>query len=264
MLKVTNITKKFSLPKSLTETLFSPLKKNKEILALDNISLKLDKGKILAVLGPNGAGKTTLIKILCTLILPNSGGAEICGYDLLTQSEQIRPKIGLVNSEEKGFYWRLSGRQNLEFFGILYNLSCKQIKERIGYFTNLLEIDDLDKPLQNYSTGMKHRLSIARCLLSEPEIIFMDEPTRSLDPQAAYKFRLFIKDKLVKELGKTVFFATHQTKEAQDLADTIAIINEGKIKVFGELQEINLKYGLKKDTSLEVLYLKITTSKNEL
>lgn len=253
MLEVHNISKRFFLPKPL----FSPFQKNKEILALDQVSFKLNPGRILALLGPNGAGKTTLLKILSTLILPDQGTAKILGYDLITQSQCLKSRIGLVFSEEKGFYWRLSGRQNLEFFGILYNLSSKQIKERILYLSNLLEIDSLDKPFQNYSSGMKQRLSLLRCLLSEPEIIFMDEPTSRLDPARALNFRKFIKEKLVKELGKTVFFTTHQIEEAESLADEIAIMDKGRIKAFGKPNEIKIKYGLNKDSTLEELYLKI-------
>lgn len=242
----------------MKDAVFYPFKKNKEVLAVDSVNLQLNKGKILALLGPNGAGKTTLIKILCTLILPDSGTADIGGYNLITQAEQLKSKIGLVMGEERGFYWRLTGRQNLEFFGILYNLSKKIIKERVSYLADLLEIDDLERPFQNYSTGMKHRLGLARCLISEPEIIFMDEPTKSLDPKSAKNFRLFIKNKLAKGLGKTIFFATHQIKEAQDLADNIAIMDKGRIKAFGTQDEVNLNLGLKKDASLEEAYLEIT------
>ena len=263
MIEINNITKRFFLHKSLKEALFFPFKKNREILAVDNVSLRLERGQILALLGPNGAGKTTLIKILCTLILPDAGTAKIAGHDLITQSQEIRAKIGLVFGEEKGFYWRLTGRQNLEFFGILYNLSAAQIKERAARLSKLLDIDDLDKPFQNYSTGMKNRLALVRCLLSEPEIIFMDEPTLSLDPGSAHKFRNLIKENLVKELGKTVFFTTHQTKEAEDLADIIAVMDKGKVKAFGKPDEIKIKWGLNKECGLEELYLKVIAQENE-
>jgi len=257
MIEVNNITKKFFLPKSLKETLFSPFKKNKEIIALSNVSLKLEQGKILALLGPNGAGKTTFIKILATLILPDSGTAKIFGYDLITQTQQIKSKVGIVLGEEKGFYWRLTGRQNLEFFGILYELPKAKLRKRIADIANLLEIDDLDKPYQTYSTGMKHRFGLARCLIAEPEIIFMDEPTKSLDPKNSHQLRIFIKEKIVRKLGRTIIFTTHQTKEAETLADKIAIMDKGKIRAFGELNEINHRLGLREDAPLEETFLKI-------
>ncbi len=257
MIDVNNITKIFILRKSLTEAIFHPFRKKREVRALDSVTLKIEKGEIFALLGPNGAGKTTLIKILCSLILPDKGDIKISGYDLKTQEELAKSKIGLVVGEERSLYWRLTGRQNLEFFGALYNLNEKQIKERIDGINNTLEIDDLDKPFENYSTGMKQRVALARCLISEPEVIFMDEPTRSLDPASANKFRTFIKERLVKKLGKTVFFATHQTDEASELADRIAIISQGKIKACGKIKDINKNCGLSEETSLKGLYLKI-------
>lgn len=260
MLEVRNISKIFFLPKPFFG---APFQKNKEILALDKVSFKLNPGRILALLGPNGAGKTTLLKILSTLILPNQGTATILGYDLIKEGPRLKSKIGLVFSEEKGFYRRLSGRQNLEFFGMLYNLSSRQIKKRILCLANLLEIDDLDKPFQNYSTGLKHRLGMVKCLLSEPEIIFMDEPTSRLDPASAWNFRKFIKEKLVREFGKTVFLTTHQIEEAESLADTIAIMDKGRIQAFGKPDEIKIKNGLNKDSTLEELYLKTTAPENE-
>lgn len=259
MIEINNVTKRFILRKSLTEAICHPFLKNKSILALDSVSLKIEKGEIFALLGPNGAGKTTLIKILSTLIFADKGEIKIAGYDLKTQEELAKSKIGLVTGEERSLYWRLSGRQNLEFFGTMYNFTKKQIKERINNLNDILEIDDLDKPFENYSTGMKHRVALARCLLSEPEVIFMDEPTKSMDPSSANKFRIFIKETLVKKLGKTLFFTTHQTEEASELADRIAIISKGKIKAWGKIENINLDWGLDKNTPLKDLYLKIVS-----
>ena len=257
MIKINCVTKRFFLRKTLSELICHPLRKKRSVLALDSVSLKVEKGKICALLGPNGAGKTTLIKILSTLILPDSGQINICGYDLKTHPEQARSKIGLVTGEERSLYWRLSGRQNLEFFGAMYNLSRRKIRERVSSLNDILEIDDLDKPFENYSTGMKQRVALARCLMSEPELIFMDEPTKSLDPGSAHKFRIFIKETLVNKLGKTVFFTTHQTEEAGELADQIAIIAKGKIKASGRINEIKQKFGLAQEIPLKELYLKI-------
>lgn len=239
------------------QTLCHPLGKKKAVLALDSVNLQVKKGEILGLLGPNGAGKTTLIKILCSLILPDKGNVKIAGYDLKKQEGLAKSRIGLVTGEERSLYWRLSGRQNLEFFGVIYNLTKNEINERIDKINAILEIDDLDKPFENYSTGMKHRIALARCLISDPEAIFMDEPTKSLDPASANKLRSFIKEILVKKFGKTVFFTTHQTEEASELADRIAIICNGKIKECGRIEEINIRSGLDKDTQLKELYLKI-------
>jgi ABC-2 type transport system ATP-binding protein len=257
MIDINNVTKKFILRKTLFEAIRHPLRKNKTVLALDSVNLKVKKGEVFALLGPNGAGKTTLLKILSSLILPDKGDIRISGYDLKRQEKLAKSKIGLVTGEERSLYWRLTGRQNLEFFGAIYNLTKAQIKERMLKINSILEIDDLDKPFENYSTGMKQRVMLARSLISEPEVIFMDEPTKSLDPASANKFRSFIKDTLVKKLKKTILLATHRIDEASELADRIAIISKGRIKVCGRIEDINKERGLMKDSSLKDLYLKI-------
>ena len=257
MIEIVEVSKIFFLRKTLLETIACPWGKNKTVPALNRISLRVEKGQIFALLGPNGAGKSTLIKMLCSLILPDRGKIKIAGYDLKTQEARARSKISLVTGEERSLYWRLTGRQNLEFFGAMYNLTKAEIKQRINRINQTLEIDDLDKPFENYSTGMKQRVGLARGLISNPEIIFMDEPTRSMDPSSANNFRIFIKERLAGELKKTVFFATHQTEEAEELADKIAIISKGKIKACGNIAESNLKFGLKKNARLKELYLKI-------
>ena len=257
MIEINGIKKTFFLRKNLIEAISRPFRENRKVLALDSVNLKIKKGEIFALLGPNGAGKTTLIKILSTLIIPDEGSIKIAGYDIKKEGDLAKSKIGLVTSEERSLYWRLTGRQNLEFFGAIYNLSRTEIKERISKINAILEIDDLDKPFESYSAGMKQRVSLARCLISEPEVIFMDEPTKSLDPGHANKFRVFVKERLVKELGKTLFFTTHQTEEASELADRIGIISHGKIKACGKIKEINKDFGLNENTSLKELYLKI-------
>ena len=262
MIEIRNVTKVFSLRKGLFEAISHPFRENRKVLALDSVNLKIEKGEIFALLGPNGAGKTTLIKILSTLILPNEGDIKISGYDIKTHENEAKSKIGLVTGEERSLYWRLTGRQNLEFFGAMYDLTKNEIKNRIKNINEALEIDDLDKPFENYSTGMKQRIALARCLISNPEVIFMDEPTKSLDPGSANKFRAFIKERLVHKLGKTVFFTTHQTDEAQELADRIAIISQGRIKACGRLKDINRSWDLNEDASLKDLYLKIICSEN--
>ena len=258
MIHIHNVSKQFRINKGLVESILRPRQEAKTIKALDSVSLRVQRGQILSLLGPNGAGKTTLIKILCTLILPDSGDIEICGYDLKSQENEAKARIGLVTGEERSLYWQLTGRQNLEFFGTIYNLSQNEIRERVRKIDKVLEIDDLDKPFRNYSTGMKHRLMLARCLISEPDVIFMDEPTRSMDPGSAKSFRGFIRDVLVKKMGKTVFFATHYTREAEELADIIAIIDTGVIKACGELHELRKTWNLGQTASLEEVYLKVT------
>lgn len=259
IIQISHLSKYFRQPKSLFDLMKKPFKKTALVTVLSNINLTINKGEIFALLGPNGAGKTTLIKTLCALILPDQGKITVSGYDLLKQERLAKTKIGLAVGEERSLYWRLTGRQNLQFFGAMYNIPKIKLNNKIKELNSILEIDDLDKLFENYSAGMKNRIGLARCLINDPEIIFMDEPTKSLDPGAANKFRIFIKETLVKKLAKTVFFATHQIDEAAELAERIAIISQGRIKAQGKIEDINIHLGLSKDTPLKELYLKITS-----
>ena len=172
--------------------------KGQSVQALDGISLGVKKEELFGILGPNGAGKTTLIKILATLTLPDSGAAFINGFDVYHQEKRIRKCIGYITSEERSFYWRLTGRQNLQFFAALYNLPNDEAKERIDLLINLLDFaGHVDRPFMNYSSGMKQRLSVARGLIYDPEILLMDEPTRSLDPLSKLRLQKFIKERLI-------------------------------------------------------------------
>jgi ABC-type multidrug transport system ATPase subunit/ABC-type multidrug transport system permease subunit len=233
-----NLTKRFPKPKRYRDLILHPFRRE-EITALQDVSIQVHKGEIFGLLGPNGAGKTTLIKVLNTLVLPTYGTALVNGYNILEAEEQVKASIGLVSSEERSFYWRLTGRQNLEFFATLQNLSSGQARKKIAEVSHLLSLENvLDQRFDSYSAGMKQRLALARGLLNDPEILFLDEPTKSLDPTAAQSFREFIKDKLRKESGKTIVLATHQLAEAEQLCDRIAILNQGRIKACGTLEEL--------------------------
>lgn len=236
-IEIASLKKEFYPTKSLSE-LLNPLYRQKSILAINDIKLQIKTGELFALLGPNGAGKTTLIKILACLILPTEGTAKVAGYDILKDEEKIKASIGLISGEERSFYWRLSGQQNLQFFASLYNLSSNQAKTRIKDLLDLLEIDEPDKRFQEYSTGIKQRLAIARSLLNNPKVLFMDEPTKSLDPGTAQKLREFIKEKLVRQQGNTIFFATHNLDEAKCLADQVAIMDKGQIIACGKIDEL--------------------------
>ena len=247
-----DITKRFIQTKGFGELLIHPFRK-KELIALENVSITVEEGVLFGILGPNGAGKTTLIKVLCTLILPDEGMAYVNGYDVVEDGEKVKASIGLVTSEERSFYWRLTGRKNLEFFASLHNFSNSRAKSRIDEVLRLVGLEDrADDRFSNYSTGMKHRMAIARGLLNDPDILFLDEPTRSLDPYAAHKLRKFIKEDLVKEQRKTVFLSTHHLEEAEQLCDKIAIIDKARIKAFGTLSELRKMVGEQEKYVIEV------------
>ncbi len=207
--------------------------------ALDDISLTVEKGEIMGLLGPNGAGKTTLIKILATLISPDSGDGSIAGCSLSQQSAAVREKIGMVNTNDRTFYWRLTGRENLDFFAALYNLSGNAKKDRIARVLQLTQLQDkADFRFMNYSAGQKQRLSIARAMLPEPEVILLDEATSSLDPIATREFLSFTKEVLSAKEQKTILWCTHKLNEADEICDSLAILRHGRLLHSGPAREI--------------------------
>ena len=237
-----NITKKYPEVKGYGELLSHPFRK-REVTALHNVSIQIKKGELFGLLGSNGAGKTTLIKILCTLVLPTSGRAFVNGLDVTKDERKIRKIIGYVVGDERSFYWRLTGRQNLRFFAKLNNIPKHEINQRIE---NLLAFMDLsryaDRMFKDYSTGMRQKLAIARGLLTNPEVLFMDEPTNGLDPITAQKLRKLIRKKLVEEEKRTIVFATHNLHEAEELCDRIAFIHGGEVKISGLVGDIKKEF----------------------
>ena len=206
--------------------------------AVDHIDLQVRQGEIFGLVGPNGAGKTTLVKMLTTLVMPTSGTAIINGYNLY-QELDIRNSVGLVTSDERSFYWRLTGQQNLEFFGALHGLNAADARTRsVEVLKQVGLIDQIGKPFQKYSTGMKQRLSIARALLIYPKILFMDEPTKGLDPEASEELHELIRSKLIQEKNITVFLTSHNLDEVQRLCDRVAIMSNGQLRACGSVMEL--------------------------
>jgi ABC-2 type transport system ATP-binding protein len=233
-----NLTKRFLEPKGYRHLLLHPFRKN-EMTVLKDVNIHVKKGELFGLLGPNGAGKTTLIKILCTLILPNEGTAFVNGHDIKKDGKAVRKSIGYVIGEERSFYWRLTGRQNLKFFATLNNLASREADDRIEELVKLTGLkDDIDKLFKNYSSGLKQRLAIARGLLTDPDILFLDEPTKGLDPLAANDLNIFIRNWMTAEKKKTIVLATHNMQEAEKLCDRIAMIHQGRIKICETLKEI--------------------------
>ena len=206
--------------------------------AVDHVSLYIKPGELFGLIGPNGAGKTTLIKMLATLIVPTDGWAKINGHDLL-QDNAVKASIGLVTSDERSFFWRLTGRQNLEFFAQLHNLPHESTASSINETLESLDLaQQADKRFMTYSTGMRQRLAIARAMLHHPRILFLDEPTRGLDPASTQHLRDLIRNKLVDQQGITVLMTTHDLDEASRLCDRIAILYQGKVRACGSLEQL--------------------------
>ncbi len=203
-----------------------------ENVALDGISLAIRPGELFGLLGPNGAGKTTATKILTTLLLPDSGSATVLGLDVVRQTSALRRRIGFVFGGERGLYWRLSGLDNLRYFADLYGIAPDVSKRRIGDMLKRLGLSgrEHDK-VEHYSRGMKQRLHLARGLLNDPEVLFLDEPTIGLDPVGARELRLLIRE--LADAGKTIFLTTHYMFEADAICDRIAVIKKGSIVAEG-------------------------------
>lgn len=204
---------------------------------LSDISLELTKGEIFGLLGKNGAGKTTLIRILCGLIMPTGGSASICGYDI-NDSRAIKQVAGFSSGDERSFFLRLSGHENLSFFGRLYALSEDRLSLRIEELSELLGFTSyLNKPMNQLSAGMKQTFSLARSLLHDPAVLFLDEPGKSLDPGAKERLQMQLKE-LSRDYGKTLFVVTHDSKIAEDLCDRLAVLKQGCIVECGDTKDI--------------------------
>lgn len=203
---------------------------HRPIRALHGVTVKVERGEIFGLLGPNGAGKTTLLKVLATLLLPSEGGGRVNSADLIGEAGKVRMAIGLATGEERGAYWRISGRENLEFFAGLLGASPRAARRRAEA---VLEIVDLLPHAQElvgrYSTGMRQRLALARALLADPPVLLLDEPTRSLDVMAAERV-LTVIQRLARESGKTVLLATHALGEAARVCHRVAVLTGGIVR----------------------------------
>ncbi len=211
-------------------------RKFNNLVAVDRISFKVEKGEIFGLLGPNGAGKSTTIRMLCTLLRPTSGKAQVAGFEIVKEAGKVREHIGLV-AEKIILYDRLTARENLKFFGRLNHIPAKIISKRTKKLLELVKMEKWANTLAGtFSSGMKQRINLARALLSMPEILFLDEPTLGLDPQTTRAIREFIKE--INKEGITIILTTHIMQEADILCDRIGIIDQGKIVALDTPQKL--------------------------
>jgi ABC-2 type transport system ATP-binding protein len=196
--------------------------------AVDGIDLVVEPGEIFGLLGPNGAGKTTTMKMLATLLIPTSGTIRVLGIDPLDRPRDVRARLGAMLSGERSLYWKLTGRENLEYFAALYHVPPGETKARIANVLAAVKLADrADDYVERYSTGMRQRLALARALLPDPPLVVLDEPTVGLDPQASRDLRERVRE--LKAQGRTVLLTTHYMEEADQLCDRVAIIDHGRI-----------------------------------
>jgi ABC-2 type transport system ATP-binding protein len=231
MIKIENLTKIFKQKKEKKRGL---LKRKTDVKAVDNVSFEIKAGTVFGLIGPNGAGKTTLVKILSTLIIPNQGKAWVNGFDILKEDQKVRASIGIATGTERSFYFRLSGWQNLWFFGVLQGIKGPELKNRIEVLMKSVDLySEKDKQFMQYSLGEKRKLDLVRCLLTDPPVFFLDEPTTSIDPHSAIKIREKIRE--LKDKGKTLILVTHNLDEAEKLCDRIGIMDKGRLVKEGSL-----------------------------
>jgi ABC-type multidrug transport system ATPase subunit len=230
--------------------------------ALRGVSFDVQRGEAVALLGTNGAGKTTLLRILATLLLPTKGRARVAGFDPAREPAAVRNHIGYHAGSDLGFYPRLTARENLRFFGRLNHLSDAYLETRIPAAAQQFQVADcLDRQVRTLSSGTIQRLSLLRALLHQPQVLLLDEPTRSLDPLAAGDFRRFLKSEILGRHGTTLLFASHTLSEIEFLADRIAVLKDGRLVAFDCAAALKSRAAA---TSLEDAFSRLTDHRADL
>ncbi|WP_291583868.1 ABC transporter ATP-binding protein [Clostridium sp. UBA6640] len=245
IVKVDNVRKCFYSKKKK----FFRVVEKKEFKAVDGVSFEINKGEVFGLLGPNGAGKTTVIKMITGLLRPTSGQIKIKGLDVDKNSIEALRNLGTVLAGDRSIYWKLTARENLEYFGALYGLNKKEAAKRADEILKKLGlVDKADELVEKYSTGMKQKVALGKALMPNAPIVLLDEPTLGLDPQSALNLREIILD--IKNEGRTVLLTTHYMEEADFLSDRIAIMDGGKIIALDTPE--NLKSRLNDTKSIKV------------
>jgi ABC-type multidrug transport system ATPase subunit len=215
------------------------------IPALRGVSFTAVPGESIALVGANGAGKSTLLRILTTLLLPTRGRAWVGGADVLREPARVRRQIGFHSGSDASFYARLSARENLRLFASLNNISRQDADQGIAELADWLGLGEaMDRQVRTFSTGMVHRLGLARALLHRPAVLVLDEPTRSLDPLAAAEFRRFLRDEVIRRRGTTLLFASHTLIEIEQLAGRAVLLDRGRLIAFDTVERITAAAGV--------------------
>ncbi len=254
-INIADLEKSFPPARSGWRSFLQPFEKP-SVVALDRISFEVRPGEALALLGANGAGKSTLLRILATLLLPTSGHAKIAGHDAVLDARAVRRQLGYHAGSDIGFYPRLTGRENLRFFGHLNHLSNTNATHRIAHLAQQFRLEEaLDRQVRTLSSGTVQRLSLARALLHEPRVLLLDEPTRSLDAIAASEFRRFLKSEVLRRGDTSLLFASHTLPEVEQLADRIAVIDAGRLLACDTLAALKRSTGM---ATLEDAFMHLT------
>ena len=212
--------------------------------ALRDVSVDIREGEFFGLLGTNGAGKSTLFRILSTLVSADLGTVRVCGFDVVRDADRVREVLAPVIADERSLNWRLSARENLRLFAILYGLRGAGRTSRVDELLERVELaGDADRPVSGFSSGMKQRLLIARTLLARPRVLLLDEPTRSLDPLSARRFREFLRREVAQAQGCTVLLATHNAEEALHFCDRVGVLERGQLIAVGSATQLASELG---------------------
>jgi ABC-2 type transport system ATP-binding protein len=230
VLEAVNLKKTYLRDLPLYKQMLLPFCRRQRVKALNSVSICIESGQILGVVGPNGAGKTTLLRILADILEADRGTVSICGQTLSKNSFRIRSRIGYVSSDERSFFWRLTVRENLEFFARLYGLSAWQVKKRIAQLLKQFDFEKkADHLFRDYSAGMRKKVSVIRALLHEPLLLLLDEVTNSLDPGSAKMVKEMVRRYVSEQKGSAAIWSTHRFEEISQICDKVAMIDSGRI-----------------------------------
>lgn len=222
------------------------------IEALKGVSLSFDRGSVFGLLGPNGAGKTTTVKILATVLTPDAGEAYVDGYSVTKEPERVRENLGVVFSADRGFYGRLTGFENLVYYGMLYGMSRGDAAKKASELLELVDLGDSRHRLyEEYSLGMRARLAVAKALIHEPSVVILDEPTIGLDPVSSRKIREVLL-RLARD-GRSIMITTHNMWEAETMCDKVAIIYGGRIAIEGKPEDLKARLMGRRYIEVEIL-----------
>lgn len=240
---VRGLKKRFQVRRRFIDTLRHPFRQE-YTQALNGVDCDVYAGEFFGFLGANGAGKTTLFKILATLVRPDSGTVIVGGNDVMRHAAKVRSQLTPVIADERSLRWRLSARENLRLYAVLYGVPSCRVASRVDEVLGIVGLEPASaKLVGRFSSGMRQRLLIARALLAQPKVLLLDEPTRSLDPVSARNLRAFLRDEICRKLGCTILLATHTAEEAFELCDRVAILDRGQRLAVGETDKLQLEFG---------------------
>jgi len=236
-----DLRKYFVRDRPLYEQLLAPFAAKKIIYALEGISFSIRSGEIIGVVGPNGAGKTTLLRILANLLEADNGRVKLCGRELNSEC-RLRADIGYVSSDERSFFWRLTGKQNLEFFACLYGIRKKTARKKIAKLLRLFALEEkADQLFRDYSTGTRKKFALVRALVHEPRVLLLDELTNSLDSPSALRVKSLVREYVSAEDECAAVWSTHRFEEIGEICDKILVINKGQAKFFGPVSDLKTR-----------------------